>query len=617
MCGICGAFRPGGRPVAPEAIAAMSAAIRHRGPDDTGAYHKGSAALGFRRLSIVDVAGGHQPIANEGETLHLVCNGEIYNHRALRDGLRGRGHRFRTGSDAEVILPLYEEVGEALVDRLDGQFAFALLDTARNRLLLARDPFGVAPLFYTWVNGAFVFASEIKALLAYPGVERRVDLVGLDQLLSLPGLVSPRTMFAGINSVPPGHLLTVDGRGSHGRAYWDMAYPPQGDSVETRSEADWCEELDVTLQAAVTKRLQGEVPIGAYLSGGLDSSLVTAMMQGAEPVRTFSIHFGDSLFDEQPYQRLVAERFGCTHKEVPLPLTAIEQGLRAAVWHAECPLRETYNTASLALSAAARRDGVPVVLSGEGADELFAGYVGYRYDAFRRARGTPPLAPREAELRRRLWGDETIFYEQDLAAHEARRKALYAPALRADFDAIDFTRHDLVDTRRLAGIDPQHQRAYLDLKLRVGDHLVGDHGDRMLLANAVEGRFPFLDLAVADCARRMPPGLKLNGAIEKYILKQVGRAWLPNAITEREKYAFNAPGSAYLLACGIDWVEQLLDPATIRRQGYFDAERVAALARTARASDAAPGQGNEADPLMTILTFGLFLDLFDMPELGT
>lgn len=617
MCGICGAFHPGGRPVVPGSVEAMSAAIRHRGPDDDAHYSNGHAALGFRRLSIVDVAGGRQPLASEDETLHLVCNGEIYNHRALRDELRAKGHRFRTGSDAEVILHLYEEIGEALLDRIDGQFAFALLDLPRNRLLLARDPFGVAPLFHGWVDGTFVFASEIKALLAYPAIERRVDLVGLDQLLSLPGLVSPRTLFAGIHSLPPGQRLIVDARGVDSRTYWDMAYPPRDAPAAARSEADWTEELAATLTAAVQKRLQGEVPVGAYLSGGLDSSLITAMMQrpgSATP--SFSIHFGDTLFDEQPYQRLVAERFGCAHHEVAHPLAAIEQGLRAAIWHAECPLRESYNTASLALSAAARSAGVPVVLSGEGADELFAGYVGYRYDAFRRARGMPPPSPREAELRQRLWGDETLFYEHDLAPHQARRKALYAPALRFDFDAIDFTRHALVDTRRLAGIDPQHQRAYLDLKLRLGDHLVGDHGDRMLLANAVEGRFPFLDRDVADCARRMPPTLKLNGGTEKYLLKQLARAWLPEAIVEREKYAFHAPGSAYLLTQGIDWVEHLLDPGTIRRQGYFDPKRVEAVVHAARTADAAPIQGNEADTLMTILTFGLFLDLFDMPELG-
>lgn len=621
MCGICGAFSPSDRrPVAAAAVEAMSRAIAHRGPDDEGLFVDGHAGLGFRRLSIVDLATGHQPIANEDETVWLICNGEIFNHQALREELLAAGHRFRTRSDVEVLIHLYEEMGDRLLERVNGQFAFALYDRARDRMLLARDPFGVAPLFHTRVGETFVFASEIKAILAYPGVERRVDLTGLDQILSLPGLVSPRTMFERISSVPPGCLVAVSADGVESHRYWDLVYPPEGEATERRSDESWREEAEACLAQSVRRRLLGDVPIGLYLSGGLDSSLITAFMagNGCDPLQTFSIGFGDRMFDEGPYQRLVADRFGCLHRRIELPLDAIHSHLRMSVRHSECPVRETYNTASLALSAAARAHGVTVVLSGEGADELFAGYVGYRYDAFRRAGGSraAPLAPREAELRRRLFGDEAVFYERDLARDEVERLALYSPALREAFPSFDFTRSGVVDSARLNGIHPQHQRSYLDLKLRLADHLVGDHGDRMLLANAVEGRFPFLDVEVADLARRLPPDLALRGLTEKYILKEVGRAYLPEEIVDREKFAFNAPGSAYLLSRKIDWIEKMLAPETIRRQGYFDPAAVEALKRRALADEAAPGGGNEDDRLMTVLTFGLFLEEFAMPEIG-
>ena len=621
VCGICGVFRlPGGPPVSPPAIEAMKRTIAHRGPDDEGLFADSRAALGFRRLSIVDIATGHQPIANEDRTIWIICNGEIFNHRELRDELAAKGHRFATRSDVEVLVHLYEEAGDDLLARINGQFAFALYDLTRGRMLLARDHFGVAPLFYTVAGGMFVFASEIKAILAHPGIGRRVDLTGLDQVLSLPGLVSPRTMFDGISSLPPGHRLVVDAAGVTAAAYWDLVYPRQDAPAEHYPEARCRDDIEQCLLAAVRRRLQGEVRVGAYLSGGLDSSLVTAMMaaSGVPDLRTFSITFDDPMFDERDYQRQVAERVGCRHHPIELPLAAIESRLRDAIWHAECPIKESYNTASLALSAAARAHGVPVVLSGEGADELFAGYTGYRYDAFRRERGRPaPLSRREAELRRRLWGDDTIFYEKDLARHETERIALYAPDLRDEFPAFEFSRHGVVDTGRLRGLHPQHQRAYLDLKLRLGDHLVGDHGDRMLLANAVEGRFPFLDVELAGLARLVPPELKLRDYVEKYILKEVGRAWLPHAVVEREKFAFNTPGSAYLLRRRIDWVEHLLAPDTIRRQGYFDAAQVEMLKRRAHDEDAAPLGGNEDDVLMTVLSFGIFLEAFDMPGLGT
>ncbi|UGY29633.1 asparagine synthase (glutamine-hydrolyzing) [Bradyrhizobium septentrionale] len=620
MCGICGIFRiSGGQRVSWDVIKAMTQTLAHRGPDDCGHFVNDGVGLGFRRLSIIDLFTGNQPLANEDQTIFLVCNGEIFNHRELRAEMIAKGHRFRSQTDVEVLIHLYEELGDGFLGRINGQFAFMLFDSVRNRLFGARDQFGIAPLFYATVGRDFVFGSEIKAVLAYPGIERRVDLTGLDQVLSLPGLVSPRTMFAGINSLPPGHCITVNEHGVRTAAFWDLIFPAESEGYECRSESSYRDEIEHCLVESVRRRLQADVPVGAYLSGGLDSSLVTSIMQAnvADPVRTFSIAFDQQLIDERQFQRIVARDLGCRHHEVELDVNGIESRLRGVIWHAECPLKETYNTASLVLSAAARAHGVPVVLSGEGADELFAGYLGYRFDAFRRSRGAPgPTPAREAELRFRVFGDATVFYEKNLTDIETGKLVLYSPALGAQFRDFDFTKWDVIDTSRLKNIHPLHQRSYLDMKLRLGDHLVGDHGDRMLLANGVEGRFPFLDIEVAELACRMPPDLKLRGYEEKYILKEMARKYVPQSIIEREKYGFNAPGTPFLLRSGVEWVEELLSPETIRRQGYFDPAAVAELKHRYSQPGFHLNVPTEDDVLLTVLTFGLFLEAFDMPDLG-
>lgn len=597
----------------------MTQTLAHRGPDDCGQFVDDSVGFGFRRLSIIDLYTGNQPLANEDKTIVLVCNGEIFNHRQLREELIAKGHRFRSQTDVEVLIHLYEEIGDGFLDKINGQFAFMLYDSVRNRLFGARDHFGIAPLFYAIVDHNFIFGSEIKAIMAFPGFVRRVDLTGLDQVLSLPGLVSPRTMFAGVSSLPPGHCIVVDERGAKTAAFWDLAFPPEDQAFERRTLSYYREEVEHRLVESVRRRLQADVPIGVYLSGGLDSSLVTSLVQAnvAEPVPTFSITFDQQLIDERQFQRIVAHDLGCLHHEIELDVNSISRLLKAVVLHAECPVKESYNTASLALSAAARAQGVPVVLSGEGADELFAGYLGYRFDAFRRSRGaTAPTTAREAELRVRVFGDETVFYEKNLTDIEAGKLKLYSPELRAQFPEFDFTRSNVIDTRRLKNIHPLHQRSYLDMKLRLGDHLVGDHGDRMLLANGVEGRFPFLDVEIAELACRMPPDLKLHGYEEKYILKEVARKYVPQSIVEREKYGFNAPGAPFLLRSRIEWVEDLLSPETIRRQGYFDPLAVAELKHRYSQPGFHLNSPTEDDVLLTVLTFGLFLEAFDMPNLG-
>ena len=624
MCGIVGMLRPSGPEGEARArIEAMADTLHHRGPDDAGYHVDADIALGFRRLSIIDLTTGNQPLWSGDGTVVAVCNGEIYNFRDLRVELEAKGHVFRTNSDIEVIPALYREYGPDFVTRLNGQFAFAIWDLSRKRLVLGRDHVGIAPLFYTRVGRTLLFASEIRALLIHPDVERRVDLTGLDQIVTFPGLISPRTAFAGVESLPPGHLLVVEDGGLPTlRKWWDLDYPTRDAPVENRSPEDWADELEAALIQAVRYRLQADVPVAAYLSGGLDSSLIAAMAGGLEPEiarRTFSIVFDDPDIDERAYQRLMAKRLGSEHTEVEIRPGDIVADLQTIVARAETPLRESYNACSLALSGKVHDAGLKVVLTGEGADELLGGYVGYRLDQERNGNGGGQdlEALMESQLRQRLWGDPDFFYEKTYSAFDGEVKPeFYAEPLAerlADFSCLN---GPLVDTAQIVGRHPFHQRSYLDFKLRMADHLLADHGDRVSFANSVEARYPFLDVGVIDVVRRVPPALMVEDGVEKALLKRVARRYLPDAIVDRQKFSFVAPGSPALLRDGPSWVEDLLSQDRIERQGYFNPETVEYLKQTAREPGSSVNQTFEDDLLMIVLTFGIFLDTFQLPSLN-
>lgn len=620
MCGICGfTGRFASRDLENAALQRMTAKLLHRGPDSSGIYVDDHVALGFRRLSFVDLSGGNQPLFSEDGSLVLVCNGEIYNHRELRKHLQG-AHQFRTGTDVEVILHLYEEYGLDLFDKLNGQFAFALFDRNTSTLILARDHCGICPCFYTECGGCLIFASEIKAILEHPLVRPEVNLTGLDQILSLPGLVSPATMFKGIHSLRPGHYLVRKNGSIEERQFWDLNYPPDG-AAYNRSENEYVEELSATLADAVRLRLEAEVPVGFYLSGGLDSSLIGAFVHKSRPserVHSFGIDFEEARFSESEYQAAVARHIGSCHHSIPFGWQQIAERLDRVIYHCECPIKETYNTASLALSDRARAAGVPAILTGEGADELFAGYVGYRFDEFRHRTDSVQNGARSAEdgIRERLWGDPRLFYEFDYGAHGALRRSLYSPDVRARFQEFDCLNGAVVNRDQVRGRHFIHQRSYLDFKLRMSDHLLSDHGDRMVLANSVEARYPFLDRRVIDLALQMPPALKLNGFTEKYVLRKIAKPLLPPKVARREKYAFVAPGSPYLLGQDLEFVEDILSTSRIRNEGYFDPVRINELKRQYSQPGFQLNLPFETDLLIVVLTFGLFLQTFHLPSLN-
>ena len=384
MCGICGVYEFGARrPVEPDIVPAMLDVIRHRGPDDSGVYRDGEIAMGMRRLSIIDLAGGKQPISNEDGSIVTVFNGEIYNYVELRESLRRRGHRFATNSDTEVIVHLYEDFGEDCVRELRGMFGFAVWDARRQRLFLARDRLGIKPLYYMEHNGALMFGSEIKAILQHPGAEVRLDHSALSHYCSLKYVPAPQTMFADIRALPPGHSLTCDSRGIQTRSYWKLSFSAgRDDSV---SEAVRAEQLDALLRECVRMHLVSDVPFGAFLSGGVDSSTVVALMSQIleKPVKTFSVGFaGDGeVFSELPYARLVAKQYETDHHEILIRPADLIELSEKVIWHLDQPIADNACLANYMVAELAARH-VKMVLTGEGGDELFAGYARYAGERF-------------------------------------------------------------------------------------------------------------------------------------------------------------------------------------------------------------------------------------------
>lgn len=617
MCGLVGYFDPSGRTVTPaEVIASMLGTLVHRGPDSSGTFAEESVALAFRRLEINDPAGGGQPMFGEDEQTVVVCNGEVFNHRELRRTLEQQGHRFSSGSDVEVLLHGFESSGESVVKELDGQFSFAVYDRRQRRLVLGRDRVGITPLYYAVERGVVVFASEVKALLRHPLVRREVDPAGLSQFLSLPGLVSPMTMFEGVHSLPPGHLLVVDESGIRLVEYWDLDYPQAAEYEHARHDAPE-RALHDELLASVDQRMRSDVECAFYLSGGLDSSLVVGMATalGKARTRTFSVDFDVEDLSERFFQQLVARAAASRHTEVRVTAAEVGASLRRVVWHSEMPLKESYNAASMALSASVRSHGLKAVQSGEGADELFAGYIGYQYDRHRASRGRGrELTPRE-QHRQLLWGSPHLLYDKDFIDLVELKRSLFSDCMLARVSPFDVAAEQVVDPARLAGRDLVHQRSYLDFKIRLPEHLLGAHGDRMALANGVEVRYPFLGNSVLEAARTLAPDLKLNGFTGKHVLRRIARDYVDDRVIEREKFAFQAHDADLLMRAGSTVFDEYLHPARIAREGYFDPDTITVLrAQWAdRAVERPAVMGT--DHLMVALTFGMLLEAFDLPYL--
>jgi asparagine synthase (glutamine-hydrolysing) len=597
----------------------MANTMTHRGPDELSVHVDGDLSLGFRRLSIIDILNGHQPFFSPDKAVTLICNGEIYNYKELRAELEPKGYVFRTNCDVEVIVHLYCEYGTSFLSRLNGQFAFAIFDKKDNSLFLARDHFGICPLFYTCFDDLFIFASEIKAIIKHPYVKREVNLEGLDQVFTFPGLVSPVTMFKGVLSLPPGSYLKYKAGKITVSQYWDLVYPQHGE-VAVKTESFYIEQLEDLLLKSVKYRLNADVPIGFYLSGGLDSSLLGALMRAIEPeinYPSFSIGFpSDREMNEHVYQRQMVDHLNLVNTEIMFDSAEVEKGLRQAVWTAESSLKESYNTCSLALSRAVRDQGIKVILSGEGADELFGGYVGYRFDKQRMASSLMKDMEElmEDEYRDKLWGDPDFFYEKNYYSFTELKCSLYSRDVRERFREFNAADRLVFNKERIRDRDILHKRSYVDLKLRLSDHLIADHCDRVTYANSVEGRFPFLDVGLVEFIKTIPPDIKLKGLTEKYILKKLAAKYIPETIINRQKFGFVAPGSPSIIKKNIEWINDLLSYERIKRQGYFDPDVVEHLKKTYRKEGFTLNLPFDSDLLIVIITFNIFLELFEMPD---
>ena len=596
----------------------MITAMKHRGPDEEGEMLKENLWFGFSRLSIIDLAHGQQPIENESGSIVCICNGEIFNYKELRKDLISKGHVFRTNCDVEVLVHLYEDKGIEMLNLLNGQFSFALYDHKKQLFFLARDHVGICPLFYSINDGHLIFASEIKAILKYPGISRQVNLEGLDQIFCLPGLCSPTTMFRDIHALRPGHYLKIQKGKITVTEYWDLIYPTE--IPDNKPESFYEDGLHDLLVKSVAYRLQADVPVGMYISGGLDSAIIAGLSRSQnDKIRhpSFGIIFDQKNFDEREYQHLVASLNNNVHDEINFDIKDISGKLSDMIFCAETPLKETYNTCGLALSERVKQNGIKVVLTGEGADELFGGYVGYKLDKQRTHLHndlTDMEQMFEAEVRDLIWGDESFQYEKNLYPYEEIRRSVYSKEVDRQFNIFNCLNGNLVDKSKLKNRSKLQQRSYLDFKLRLSDHLLADHGDRISYANSVEARYPFLDINVIEFAKQIPDRLKLNDFNEKYILRKTFSKYIPGPIQTREKFGFVAPGTRYLLQQNDEFINDLLSYDRIKRQGYFDPDAVESLKKIYRQADFSLSETFEVDILMIVLTFSLFVDLFKMPS---
>lgn len=607
MCGIGGLIAS--RAVDQAGIASrMAAQLQHRGPDGAAWYHDTAALLVHTRLGIIDLETGDQPLHNEEQNLWLICNGEIYNHIELRRELERKGHSFYSRSDCEVILHLYEEYGLSFVDQLNGQFAFCLWDARAQKAILVRDRVGIAPLFYSLDDGGLWFASEIKAILSGRQQAPRANLAAFRQMLNFWAPIAPDTIFEGIHEVPAGEMLIFQNGKLEQQRYWDLRFPRAQDYVPV-DEEQAAEELYQRLNEAVHVRLQADVPVAAYLSGGLDSAVISTLMRGhiGSKFQTFSLTFSDPGLDESSHQQLMAETIGTLHHSAHCDDQAITAGFMAAVWQAETPLIRTAPIPMGVLSALARECGARVVLTGEGADEILGGYDIFKEAKLRRFWSRQPDSRWRPLLLKRLYpyldlpNDQAGNYlanffaigveepEHPLFSHQPR---INMTGRLVDFMAAEHRQHSCDPQQQLIEKLPADfyqwshfcQAQYLEIKTLMTGYLLSTQGDRMLMWNAVEGRFPFLDHHVIEYANSLHPSLKMRVLQEKYLLKKAMANKLPSVISQRHKQPYRAPMSRALFAeREPDFISFLLAEDRLRDYGYFDEARVALLLRKARA----------------------------------
>lgn len=604
MCGIVGCLDWSGahRPDV-GLLRRMLTSIRHRGPDEFGIYIDDKLGMGSARLSIIDLSTGQQPICNEDRSLWIVFNGEIFNYLELRAELVQRGHTFTTQTDTEVILHLYEELGPACLQHFNGQFAIAIWDTKQETLFLARDRLGVRPVFYAPLPQGLVFGSEIKAILLDERIPARLDPYALAQTFTFWAPLAPRTVFEGIEELRPGHYMLVTKDGRTVWRYWSLEFPPAGEEAKM-TEGGAAEQLRALLSDATRLRLRADVTVGSYLSGGLDSTYIAGLIREHTPesLCTFSIGFANAAYDESKYQELATAFLGTDHRRTYCEDADIGRVLPEVIWHTEVPILRTAPVPMYLLSRLVRDNGIKVVLTGEGSDEFLGGYDIYKEDKIRRFWAREPESTLRPLLLRRLYpyianvtrgGDAYLaaFFgkgltETDRPAYShlmrwnstARMRNFLSADFRLDgYDPVDEALANFDGV--LQGRSPLAQAQLLEVTTFMSAYLLSSQGDRVMSANSVEGRFPFLDHRVVEFAGRLSPNLKMRGLREKHILKQSAAGFLPPEIVERYKQPYRAPIHNAFLEQPLDYVMDLLSPEGIRSSRVFAPEPVDRLLR--------------------------------------
>jgi len=634
MCGIT-AVLSRHAPIAPDTIRAGMATLQHRGPD--GQRHWMAAdrrvALGHTRLSIIDLTTGDQPIANEDESIHIVVNGEFYDFERIREELQGRGHRFRTKSDSEVAVHLYEDYGPECLHHLRGEYAFAIWDARNHCLVAGRDRFGVKPLFYAEHNGDLYLASEAKALFAM-GVPARWSA----EAVYAGGFILPgeRTLFRGVHAVPPGHYLRATREGHRAHQYWDVDYPVDG-TLPARSDQEYIEGFREVLEASVKTRLRADVPVGCYLSGGIDSCSVLglASLHHHGPVRAYTLTFDGPQYDESVIAEEMARHAGADYQPIPMRQADLAENFRAAVIQSEIPFINGHTVAKFMLSRAVRESGYKVVLTGEGSDEILAGYPHFRRDMLLHhtvgqdpeiVKGLLAQLVESNQVSRGLLlpeGDAdtgavctTLLgfvpsWLEAMSGTGARMRGL----LRDEFVA-PYRKTDVIATllssldveHRLKGRDAVHTALYLWAKTILPHYILSNLGDRMEMAHSIEGRVPFMDHHVAEYLHRVPVSLKIRGMTEKYILREAAKDVLTTTVYERQKHPFLSPPATLHPEEPLHALMQdtLRGPATADVP-FLDQRKIVATLDALGKPGADPGQAVVADQTLTLALSFVFM----------
>jgi asparagine synthase (glutamine-hydrolysing) len=645
MCGIAGFYNFCKSEEQKSAILQrMLTRIKHRGPDQSGVYISNNIGLGSVRLSIVDLSSGTMPISNTNETLWIVFNGEIYNHIELREELLTKKHTFKTLSDTEVIVHLYEEYGPAFVHKLNGQFSIAIWDKNKQELFLARDRVGIRPLYYTEVEEAFVFASEIKALMEFPNVNPKISPKAISEYFTFWTAISPSTAFEGIYEVPPGSYMIINELSKEVTTYWELPlYKPNEYKYNSIDEAT--KEFESIFSDAIKLRLRADVQVAAYLSGGLDSSVTTSFIKNISPknLRTFSIGFTEKDYDESSYQNIAADYFKTEHSSVMCSPNEIAENFKNVVWHSEAPLLRTAPTPMSLLAKSVKDQNIKVVITGEGADELLGGYNIFKETKVRRFWAKDPKSEYRPLLLKRLYPylpqmnnassnvlkmffgyklNETSspIYSHLLRWNNTSRIINYLTKdykeVIGDYNPIKEMEEKLGD--KLNGLDSLTKAQWIELNIFMSGYLLSSQGDRMGMANSIEGRYPFLDHRVIEFCMSLHPDLKLKGLNEKYLLKKLMKGRLPDAILNRPKQAYRAPIKSAFISDSLPiYLSEMLSDLEIKKAGIFNPEHVKQLISKMKTKNLVSEIDNMA--ITAILSTQILNDLFinrSIPELS-